>query len=93
MRKPEEFTFYDGNLYIISCVEQNKNGLSEFKWSIDVIFLSLGYDEPLTLEKIKEKYPNVQKVMFDEAMQGYVFTYNNYGDNKWHQTGETRGYA
>lgn len=93
MREPEEFTFYDGNLYIISCEREEwteEKILPGYKYSIDVIFLCPEYDEPLTLEKIKKKYPNVQKVMFDEAMQGYVFTYN---DNKWYQTGETRGYA
>lgn len=56
-------------------------------------FHNLTYD--YTLNDIRKMYPKalVIEVIFEMALEGYIFTYNNYGDNKWRLTGITRGYA
>jgi len=93
--KPEEFVFRDGFLYIINHERYpyiDTKGMHEGKYSIDVLILDPEYDEPLTLEMIREKYPRVRKVLYESALKGIFFTYGNHGDI-WEQTGETRGYA
>ena len=32
-------------------------------------------------------------VIIEDALDGYVYRYNNYGDKSWYRCGETRGYA
>lgn len=46
---------------------------------------------------IAREYPNVQKVIFDDAINGYVYNYDNHGNEqnaeKWELVGTTLGYA
>lgn len=88
--KVENDIFYDGILYIISC-EKNK---PDFKHEIDVLYLDGQYSTPISLDDIARKYPNVCKVIYDMALRGYVYNYNNHRDIKgWEQVGTTEGYA
>ena len=89
-KKPDsEEVFYDGFLYIISRKGQ--------EYGIDVKCLSPEYDKPLTLEDIAEQYPNVNKVIYEGVLRGYVYNYGNHGHEPnaelWERTGTTRGYA
>ena len=101
----DEVVFYDGFLYIISCLTVGHfdgKMFVEDKYGIDVICLTPPYTEPLTLKDIAEKYPKVQKVFYDDAMRGYVYNYGNhrnetYKDGSksemWELVGTTLGYA
>lgn len=101
----DEMVFYDGFLYIISRIKDGYLTDKEFvesEYKIDVIALTPPYTEPLTLKDIAEKYPKVQKVIFDDAMRGYVYNYGNhrnetYKDGSksemWELVGTTLGYA
>jgi hypothetical protein len=91
--------FTDGILYIIS------RKLDEcFKWKCecDEIILSAEYDEPISLRDIEMKYPDVFKVVYDDALHGKVYNFGNHRGQKtctgepcelWECVGETRGYA
>ena len=87
-----EVIFYDGFLYIISI-----SGESRENAEYERICLCAEYDEPLTLSDIAKRYPNVCKVIFDDALRGYVYNYKNhrieYNNEAWEQVGTTLGYA
>lgn len=55
--------------------------------------LNAEYDSPISLASIAKKYPNVHKVIFDDALKGYVFNYSNHRDGCWEQVDTTLGYA
>ena len=90
----DDVIFYDGFLYIISTYLVNR---CEAKYEIDVICLCPEYDDPISLTDIREKYPNVHKVIFEDWREGYVYNYGNHRDeNKnrvWERTGRTYGFA
>lgn len=98
-----EVIFYDGFLYIISRIKDGYWSEKEFvedEYAIDVITLTLPYTRPITLAEISEKYPKVQKLIFDDAMRGYVYSYGNHAYDKnekniemWELVGTTVGYA
>lgn len=83
----DEVLFYDGILYII-CHDLDNGALSIGKLTLDP-----QYDEPISLEEIALRYPEVELVIHEDMSFGEVYRYNNYGDNEWWQTGQTRGYA
>ena len=93
----------DGFVYIISHNFSQKHLLSvkdiTNNYTVDVIILNPEYDNPLTLEDIAKQYPNVKKVIYEEAMSGYVYNYGNHGtknngrtNQAWEQVGTTCGY-
>ena len=89
-KKPDnEEVFYDGILYIISRKEQ--------EYSIDVKCLAQEYDDPISLADIAKQYPDVNKVIYEGALRGYVYNYGNHRNDPnaemWKRTGTTRGYA
>ena len=92
----DKVVFYDGFLYIISEISLEAF-YGESSYSIDVICLCPEYDAPMSLVDIKEKYPNVHKVIYEDWREGYVFNYGNHRDeNKnriWERVGTTNGYA
>lgn len=98
-----EVVFYDGFLYIISVTKEpyvENYELHDAEYAIDVKCMNAGYDEPVSLAQIAEKYPNVRKVIFDDAMRGYVYNYGNHSHDKeeknvemWELVGTTIGYA
>lgn len=77
----EEVIFDDGILYIIHGETYCRQ-----------IVLS-EYDKPISLSEIAKRYPKVKKVIFDDAMQGYVFNYGNHKNETWECVGTTIGYA
>lgn len=100
IKPDDEVVFYDGFIYIISREEvETADGMGDMKYSIDVKCLCPEFDEPITLADIAEKYPNVEKVIYDDAMRGYVYNYGNHKDSlhpeseAWELVGDTMGYA
>lgn len=95
-----EVIFYDGFLYIISCEKEPEIFGGEYhdaEYSVDVKCLDGVYEEPITLADITERYPNVSKVIYDDALKGYVYNYGNHRFEKdsemWELVGTTLGYA
>lgn len=99
--KPDDkVVFYDGFLYIISEKDgETADGMVKTKYSIDVKCLCAEYDEPISLADIVERYPNVEKVIYDDAMRGYVYNHGNHktihdpNAEAWELVGTTLGYA
>ena len=97
-RADDEVAFVDGFLYIIL---RNKELLPNEKGEIvmNTICRCLcpEYDKPWTLADIAREYPDVSKVIFDDALKGYVYNYGNHGNEqnaeKWELVGTTLGYA
>ena len=90
--------FVDGFLYIILRNEEllpNEKG--EIAMNTICRCLCPEYDKPLTLADIAREYPDVSKVIFDDALKGYVYNYDNHGNEqnaeKWELVGTTHGYA
>lgn len=83
----DEVLFGDGILYII-CHDLDNGALSIGKQTLDP-----QYDEPISLEEIALRYPEVELVIHEDFLSGEMYRYNNYGDNEWVQTGQTRGFA
>ena len=83
----DEVLFDDGILYII-CHDLDNGALSIGKQTLDS-----QYDEPISLEEIALRYPEVELVIHEDFLSGEMYRYNNYGDNEWWQTGQTRGFA
>lgn len=73
--------FCDGIVYIVS------------EKTVEKIYLHAEFDEPLTLDGILQKYPEVEMVIYDCYLGGAIYRYNNYGDGNWHKVGETIGFA
>lgn len=90
----DEEIFYDGILYVISRVRYVESGVEKSKHYIDVKVLTAPYDDPISLADIREKYPYVRKVIFDDALRGAVYNYKNHRDGEgWEEVGITKGYA
>lgn len=94
----EKVIFYDGFLYIISqtrepCIENNF--FIESEYNIDVICLNGEFDAPVSLSDIAEKYPKVNKVIYESPLNGSVYNYGNHGKDgeMWEKVGTTKGYA
>ena len=87
-----EEVFYDGFLYII-CQRQLSRDKTEY--SIDVKILNAEYDKPWSLMDILYTYMYVQKVIYEDAMQGFVYNYVSYKDQpvRWEKAGVTKGYV
>lgn len=57
------------------------------------------YEESKSLQElqqyVQEKYlsAKVISIIIDGPTQGYIYTWNNYADQSWYETGETCGYA
>ena len=77
--------FCDGVLLIVS----HKGD----ETSATEIYLNAEYDEPYTLEDIARKFPDVSLVIFETALNGYVYRYGNHKKGKWELVGMTQGYA
>ena len=60
---------------------------------IKEIYLNMEYDEPITLDEIATSFPDVRMVIFETALQGYIFTYGNHVKGQWENVGTTYGYA
>lgn len=75
-------TFCDGLLYIIhgsdSCTQ---------------MILHAEFDRPISLSDIAIRYPTVKKVIFEDALKGYVYNYKNHRDATWECVGTTLGYV
>lgn len=94
IRNDSEVVFYDGFLYIISTPFISEDGYPH-KYSVVVETLSAEYDDPLSLADIQKKYPYVCKVIYESALEGYVYNYGNHPKDKekWELVGTTLGYA
>ena len=88
-----EEIFQDGFLYIIRRLKEYE---TKPEYAIEVKCLCPEYDEPWTLEDIAGEYPDVVKVIFEDALKGYVYNYGNHKNDKdaemWELTGTTHGY-
>ena len=96
-KKPDnEVIFRDGFLYMI-IQDQAPKFDDGAKYSIAVKCLCPEYDEPMSLVDISRLYPNIQKLIFDDAMKGYIYNYGNHrcdpNAEAWELIGETMGYA
>ncbi len=89
---PKTTIFTDGILYIMSRAGNIKAGES---YSLDVMRLDPEYDDPICLDDISKLYPNVFKVVFDQALGGVVYNYKNHPGHgaDWEKVGTTTGYA
>lgn len=101
-RPDNEVIFYDGFLYIICRdAEPYVDGceLTPAQYSVKSIILNAEYDAPWSLADIVQWYPNVCKVIYDDALRGTVYSYGNHAHDKsgnvemWEKVGETVGYA
>ena len=93
----DEVVFYDGFLWVIT-ENMIKIGNTKLeKVECHKICLCAEYDEPITLADITETFPTVHKVIFDDALRGYVYNYKNHrvedNNEAWEQVGTTLGYA
>lgn len=97
-----EVVFYDGFLYIISVTKEPyvDDVFHEAEYAIDVKCMNAEYDKPVTLADIAKDYPNVRKVIFEDALRGYVYNYGNHSHDKdeknvemWELVGTVVGYA
>ena len=86
-RPDDEDLFDNGILYII-CHDLDNGALSIGKQTLDP-----QYDKPISLEEIALRYPEVELVIHEDFLSGEMYRYNNYGENEWVQTGQTRGFA
>lgn len=51
------------------------------------------YDDPITLEDIARKIPEVRMVIAESLLDGVVYRYGNHEAGKWEEVGKTKGYA
>lgn len=79
--------FRDGFLTII-CYDYEDDSQR-----MDRLTICAEYDEPYTLDRVLEEYPDAKMVIFECALGGAIYRYNNYGDSEWHKIGKTIGYV
>ena len=94
----EDVVFFDGFLYIIVEYPFVRHGSDVRGSHLITYILDPEYDEPFTLASIAEMYPNVHKVIWEDALRGAVYNYGNHGTDKtkaeaWECIGKTLGYA
>lgn len=94
----DQVWLYDGFIYIISRNASREGVHYKTQYSIDVICLNPEYDDPLSLVDIKNRFPNVIKVIHEDWLKGNVYNYGNHatkdnGEEFWELTGETMGFA
>lgn len=58
-----------------------------------IIYHCAQYDDPITLNDIKERYPSVRIVIAESGLSGKVYRYGNHDTGKWEIVGTTEGYA
>lgn len=78
----EQVVFYDGFVDII-------HGGQEYKQ----ILLDAESDAPISLASISLLYPDVEKVIFEDMLNGWIYSYGNHRPGEWELVGETCGYA
>lgn len=87
---------YDGIIYIISRKFSKIKGHEEH-YSCDRLCLIPEYNDPINLVDIKNRYPNVIKVIHEDWLHGTVYNYGNHKTNddeeKWEEVGHTKGFA
>lgn len=81
-KSERDVVFRDGILTIIS----------KSCSAVDEIILNAEFDKPLSLADIRNKYPEVETVMFETALDGQVYEYGNHGAG-WEKVGKLTGYA
>lgn len=79
-------TFYDGILTVI-CIKD------KIKVAGERMYLDAEYNDPITLGDIAQKFPDVEMVIFEDALSGKVYTLGNHEERQWEEVGETCGYA
>lgn len=92
---PSKEIFYDG-MFIIISEDDFDETTAKRSGHVDFITLCAEYDKPLTLEQIQLDYPDVEMVIYEEPLRGYVFRFGNHkvdGKKVWEKTGETYGFA
>lgn len=86
--------FTDGILYIICRPDIDKGafGLVDVKCKMKI--LNAEFDEPISLNMIAKKFPDVDFIIFDDLFEGEIWAYNNdHKDSGWEQRGTTKGFA
>lgn len=78
----EQVRFFDGILLIV--LEDNR---------CRHIILNAEFDDLISLADIAKKYKDVDKVIFEDAFRGWVYSYGNHEPDEWELVGETCGYA
>lgn len=87
-KNSEDIACCDGIVTIL-CRSKDENP----KYSLYVEYLSGEYDEPLTLNDIVNKYPEVYMVIFESGLYGKIYNYGNHEEGIWELRGRTDGYA
>jgi len=87
MTNASEVVFDDGILWIIQEWDKPE------RVQCTNIVLSAEYDKPISLADIERDYPCVRKVLFDDALKGFVYDYGNHKEGEWELVGTTKGYA
>lgn len=82
--------FCDGILEIIC---SDPDDLTGEKLTGKRITICGEYDDPISLDDILKDYPNVRTVIFNDALEGYVYTYGKHKNTDWELVGTTQGYA
>lgn len=70
----------------------SKGNTPNSKPTVEIIYHDGEFDEPLSLDIIRKKYPGVRMVIVESGFRGDVYRYGNHGD-VWELTGKTEGYA
>ena len=87
-KNSEDVIFYDGFVTILLKTKPEKE---------EGIYIRLcicpEYDEPITLKDIAEKYPDVYMVIFEDMLNGEIYSYGNHKEGLWEKIGRTDGYA
>jgi hypothetical protein len=82
--QPDKVEFTDGVLTVI--VHDYSH-----EWHCYKMFLT-EYDVT-TLADISNDFPNVEMLIAENPLNGKIYRFNNYKDDKWYETGKTDGYA
>ena len=93
--KKANATFYDGIISIIADCRWDENEMPT-EWEAKEIILNAEYDEPITLDDIRQMYSDAKviKVIWDDSLSGKVYKWTDNGDGEyWTKYGETKGYA
>lgn len=75
---------------IVTIISKGKT--PDAKATAEIIYHDGQYDEPLSLDIIRKKYPDVRMIIVESPSCGEVYRYGNHG-NVWEKVGKTEGYA